>query len=268
MEQAEVVKTPITRDTITTFDGIEHEREEILSKMDDDDFYYGYLGKNALSSSSLKKLLTSPKEYAMSLEGVTQETSALIDGRLFHMNLLEPEKFEALNVVEVASKNTKAYKEAKAELGEVYTRAEIDRAISLCEIMKNNKVAMEYLKGATYEVPEIATIEGVPFRGKADIVKGKTIIDIKTTSEIQNFYFSARRFSYDLQAALYLKLFEDADEFIFICIDKKTHDIGIYECSDEFLGSGLKKLKKGIADYKFFFQEDTDLEQYVIRDTI
>ena len=42
---------------ITTFDGVEHKRDEILEKMYDDDFYYGYLGKNALSSSSLKNIL-------------------------------------------------------------------------------------------------------------------------------------------------------------------------------------------------------------------
>lgn len=268
MVEGMTVKRDLERDTITTFDNVVHKRDEILEKMLDDDFYYGYLGKNALSSSSLKKILTSPKEYVMGLEEGGPESSALIDGRLFHMNLLEPEKFNELNIVEVASKNTKIFKAAKEELGEVYTRTEIDRAENLCSILKKNKIAMEYLEGADFEVPEMAMIDGIPFRGKADIVKGKKIIDIKTTADIQNFYFSARKFGYDLQAALYLKLFEEAEEFIFLCIDKKTHDIGIYECSDEFLGGGLRKLEKGIKDYKFFFQEDTDLEQYVIRDTL
>ena len=32
-------------------------KEDILKKMMDDDFYYGYLGKNALSSSSCKSLI-------------------------------------------------------------------------------------------------------------------------------------------------------------------------------------------------------------------
>ena len=55
-------------ETITTFDGVVHDKEEIIEKMYDDDFYYGYLGKQALSSSSLKKLLSSPNEYLRSLE--------------------------------------------------------------------------------------------------------------------------------------------------------------------------------------------------------
>ena len=37
---------------ITTFDNITHEIDELLDKMMDDNFYYGYLGKYALSSSS------------------------------------------------------------------------------------------------------------------------------------------------------------------------------------------------------------------------
>lgn len=31
---------------ITTFDGEEHDKEELLVKMLDDDFYYGYLGRH------------------------------------------------------------------------------------------------------------------------------------------------------------------------------------------------------------------------------
>ncbi len=39
---------------ITLLDGTQHEEKEILEKMQDDSFYYGYLSKAALSSPSLK----------------------------------------------------------------------------------------------------------------------------------------------------------------------------------------------------------------------
>ena len=39
---------------ITTFDGVTHDEQELLEQMLDDDFYYGYLGKQALSSSNLR----------------------------------------------------------------------------------------------------------------------------------------------------------------------------------------------------------------------
>ena len=251
-------------ESITTFDGVKHDKDEIIEKMYDDDFYYGYLGKNVLSSSSLKKLLTSPNEYLRSLEEESSESQPLRDGKLFHWRILEPEKFAALNVVDVASKNTKAYREMRDAIGgEVFTKREIEQAEGLATILNANGPAMELLKDADYEVPQIDIVNGIPFRGKADIVQGTKIIDIKTTADLEGFQRAAYRFGYDLQAYLYLQLFPQADEFVFLVIDKKTKDIGIYTCSEDFLESGRKKLEQGIENYKFFFQGDIDLSQFV-----
>lgn len=249
---------------ITTFDGVEHDKEELIEKMYDDDFYYGYLGQHALSSSSLKKLLVSPNEYLRSIQETNPDTQPLRDGKLFHWCILEPQKFANLNIVDVASKNTKAYKElVESTEGDVFLRREVIQAESLAGVLKANKAAMSLLENADYEVPAIDMIEGVPFRGKADILQGTKIIDIKTTNDLEGFNFAAYRFGYDLQAYLYLQLFPQADEFVFLVIDKKTTDIGIFECSEEFLESGKNKLQQGIENYKFFFQGDIDISQFV-----
>jgi len=253
---------------ITTFDGVKHDKEELLEKMIDDDFYYGYLGEHALSSSTLKIILKSPKAYISSLENEDTGSQALTDGKLFHMSILEADKFEALPVVDVASKASKIYKEAKAEHGEVFTLKEINKAKALAEVFLRNKEVNEYLNNADFEVPQIQMIEGLPFRGKADVIKGNLIIDLKTTANINDFEYSALKFGYDLQAYLYLQLFPEAEQFVFICIDKTTKDIGIFECSNSFLESGRRKLKKGIKDYKHFFQTDLDLEQHTIKKTL
>jgi len=251
-------------ETITTFDGVKHDKDEIIEKMYDDDFYYDYLGKQVLSSSSLKKLLTSPNEYLRSLEEDGSDSQPLRDGKLFHWCILEPEKFAELNVVDVASKNTKAFREMKEALGnEVFTRREIEQAEGLAKVLKANGPAMALLKDADYEVPQIDVINDIPFRGKADIVQGTKIIDIKTTADLEGFQRAAYRFGYDLQAYLYLQLFPQVDEFVFLVIDKKTKDIGIYTCSEDFLESGREKLEQGIENYKFFFQGELDLSQFV-----
>jgi len=109
-------------DTIELLNGELFRHDEILELMKDDKFYYGYLGKAALSSSSIKLLLDSPKKYKYVTEYSKQEeTSALIAGALFHQAILEPDKFEKNVYVDVQSKNTKAYKLAKEEHGKVYT---------------------------------------------------------------------------------------------------------------------------------------------------
>ena len=140
---------------ITTFDGVTHDKQELLEQMLDDDFYYGYLGKQALSSSNLKLLLTSVKQYAKRLEGESESTQALRDGKLFHWRILEPDKFDDLNIVEVASKNTKTYRAAVEELGEVYTRPEVTKAVELADVLLANNEAASYLEDADFEVPAI-----------------------------------------------------------------------------------------------------------------
>jgi len=102
---------------------------------------------------------------------------------------------------------------------------------------------------------------GLPFRGKADAKKGTTIIDLKTTANIQDFEYSAKKYSYDLQAALYLDLF-DADDFIFLVVDKRTLDVGVYTITAGFIDSGLQKLQVATDAYKNYIMSDYDLEQY------
>jgi hypothetical protein len=49
--------------TIKLLDNTEHEVQELIDNSYSEDFYYGYLGKAAFSSSALKLLLDSPKTY-------------------------------------------------------------------------------------------------------------------------------------------------------------------------------------------------------------
>lgn len=255
-------------EVITTFDNVKHDKEEILKLMDDDDFYYGYLGQQALSSSSLKWILKSPNVYVNMLTDGQTESQALRDGKLIHWRVLEPHKFEDLNVIQVSSRTTNAYKAALEEMGEVYLQKEVDMAVEIADALLKNDVARDMLDGADFEVPAIKMIDGIPFRGKADVLKGRTIIDVKTTADIKGFRWSAQKFGYDLQAYLYLQLFPEAHSFTFLVIDKNTSDVGVFECSPQFLDDGRRKLEKGIADYKYFFQEDNPIEQFVIREML
>ena len=250
---------------ITTFDNKQWNKEELLDNMYDDSFYYGYLGKNALSSSSIKTLLSSPKTYYFTTKYGSSETQALRDGKLFHTMILEPEKLNDIIFVEAATKASKEYKLAKETGKEVYTNTEKKAAERLCDALLRNEAVKEYLTKAEYEVPQIAMIDGVPIRAKADIIKGNTIIDLKTTTGIKDFRYSADKYSYDLQAWLYKEMF-GVDNFVFIAIDKGSLDIAIFECSDEFYAKGKAKFEQGVSNYKHFFQtEGVDLDQYVLR---
>ena len=194
---------------ITLLNGDAWAKEEILANMFDDEFYYGHLGKHALSSSSLKTILKSPKTYRNVIKygDPSADSPALSLGKLAHWMLLEPHKIDKLHFIDASTKNTLKYKEAKENYDEVFLTKERKATERITDAVLRNEAALKLLSNSEFEVPEIAMLEGLPFRGKADIIQGDTIIDYKTSSELKGFRYSADKYGYDLQAYMYLRLF-------------------------------------------------------------
>ena len=252
--------------TIKLLDGQSWDYNELLEQMLKDEFYYGYLGKAALSSSSLKKLLQSPKAYEASLKDKQQETKALREGKLIHLLLLEPHKEETLNVIDVKSRTSKAYKDAALEFGgeNTFTSIEIATAKKVARAVKDCPEAWEMIYGAATEVPVAGSIMGLPFRAKADILhKGTRIVDLKTTADIHKFKWNAYSFGYDAQAAIYTHLF-GLEEFTFLVVDKSSYDVGVFTTTPEFIKSGKEKVAKAIEIYREYFIEGRPLSSYII----
>ena len=56
---------------------------------------------------------------------------------------------------------------------------------------------------------------------------------------------------------------------LFIVIDKKTHQIGMFDCSPKFYETGKEKVKKAVEIYDLFYKtEDFDPSQYFINKTL
>ena len=120
-----------------------------------------------------------------------------------------------------------------------------------------------------YEKPGIIDLEGLLWKGKADIINhtNQLLVDLKTTSNINSFHSSAYKFNYDSQAYIYSKMF--GYELVFVVIDKSTHQLGLFDCSEEFLQSGQNKVAKAVQSYNEFFAGDgMDLSQYYINKTL
>jgi hypothetical protein len=253
-------------DTIELLNGEIFRQDEILELMEDDGFYYDYLGKAALSSSSIKLLNDSPKKYKYVTKYGSPESQGLRDGWLFHTAILEPDVFESQIFVDVQSKNTKAYKLAKEEHGKVFTMKEKNDAERLADAFLRNEHALQMITNCEFEVPAIGMIHGYPFRGKADVYDRYRICDLKTTSDLKAFPFSSRKWGYDIQVYIYCQLFNmDWRNFKFIAVDKGSLDIGIYDVSEEFYNSGKDKTLKAIETYETFFINGADLDTYCIK---
>jgi hypothetical protein len=241
-------------------------KKEVLEKLKDDEHYYGEYGRQFISNSDIRTLMTNPLEF----KKPTPSAPHFLIGGYFHTAILEPDKIKNFKIVEASSRNTKAYKEITN--GEIcLLQHEVDKVEALVDKMMNNTVCREFIhtEGNEFEVPGVAQLGGNYWKGKADIVnhKEKLVIDLKTTADLSKFYWSAKKYNYDSQAFVYKNLF--GYDMLFIAIDKSTGQIGIFDCSDEFLSSGFAKVEKANEIYDLFYKtEDFEPHNYFINKTL
>ena len=182
-----------------TLDGKKWDKDDLLEKMIDDSFYYGYMVDNSLSSSVIKRLAKNPNEYLRQ----ESDTSRFDVGTLFHWFILEPEKFESAQYVDVSSRKGKAWSEAVEEYGKVYLKKDKDLAESMGERLMSNSKVQDAIKMTKFEVPQVGYINDYLFRGKADILGDVYIIDLKTCQDVNWFKKEARRYNYGAQVYIY-----------------------------------------------------------------
>ena len=229
------------------------DKKKVLEKLKSDENYYGDFGKQFLSNSDIRTLLTNP--LALGIQ--SKPSPAFLVGGYFHTAILEPDKLKKYKVIESSTRNTKAYKEMSG--GELcLLQKEVDQIELMTQKILENDVCRGLIKGidVEYEKPGLAELEGALWKGKADIVNHdeKLIIDLKTTKDINAFKWSANRFNYDSQAYIYSKLF--GYEFVFIVIDKETHQIAVMDCSPDFYSSGADKVKRAVEAYDLFYKTE------------
>jgi len=117
-------------------------------------------------------------------------------------------------------------------------------------------------------VPAVSSIQGEMWKGKADIIHPEMIIDLKTTSDIYSFKWSAKKYNYDSQAYLYQQMFGTPLVFYVVC--KTTGMLGVFEPSPEFIEGGESKVAKAIEVYRKFYGESPseDIDTYFINDIL
>ena len=240
--------------------------KQVIKKLKDDKHYYGDFGKKYLSNSDISKLLTNP----LSLREEQKQIPDFLIGGYFHTAILEPDKLKKFKIIDATTRNTKLYKEISG--GEMcLLQSEVDKLELMIDKMLSNKACVDLIRGINveYEKPGITELEGLKWKGKADIVNHdeRLIVDLKTTADLHKFRYSASKYNYDSQAYIYQHLF--GYELIFIAIDKTTHQIGIFDCSPDFLLRGRDKVQRAVEQYKLFYEsEDFDPQQYFINQTL
>jgi hypothetical protein len=230
---------------------------QILELLKNDQEYYAGIGKNYLSNSDIGTLLNNPKEFGVPRE----DNKAFMEGRYFHQLILEPEKAKDLLYVDASTRTTKIYKDfcESNNLPFCMLQKEKEDVEELVKVINGNIAFFEeiYKKGNQYEIPAVAEIQGMMWKGKADIVTDNAIIDLKTTSDIDKFKWNAKKYNYDSQCYIYQILF--GKPLVFYAIDKTTKVLGIFRPTEEFIKSGEDKVARAIEVYnKYFGANPTD----------
>ena len=242
--------------------------KEILEKLREDEHYYGKFGQQFLSNSDISTLLKNPKD----LHKPKPSSPAFLVGGYFHTAILEPDKLKSFKIVEASTRNTKAYKEISD--GELcLLKHEVDQIELMTQAVMDNDVCRDLIKPilgqVEYEEPRVGKIHDQMWKGKADIInhEDKLVIDLKTTSDIDKFQWSASKYNYDSQAYIYSTLF--GYEMLFMVIDKTTHQIGLFDCSPDFYKRGEDKVRKACDAYELFYKtENFDHKQHLLTKTL
>jgi peroxiredoxin len=241
---------------------------DIIEQLRDDEQYYKGVGKEFLSNSDIGTLLNNPQDYGKYRE----DNKTFAEGRYFHQLILEPEKVKDVPMVDVSTRTTKEYKSfcENNNLPFCLLKKEVEEMERLVAIMKGNITFFEeiYRDGNQYEVPNVGEIQGMMWKGKADIVTDTMVIDLKTTSDINKFKYSAKAYNYDSQCYIYQMLF--GKPLVFYVVDKLTGQLGVFKPTDEFVGGGAIKVGKAIEVFNKYFSKtpSDDIANYFIEENL
>jgi hypothetical protein len=242
--------------------------QEILTRLNSDSDYYGTFGKQFLSNSDIGALLKDPSSFGKDKE----KTVPMVQGSYFHAALLEPQKVVDFLICDVSSRNTNRYKEMCESQGAdiILLSKEVEELDAMVDSIKGRMdfFDMIYEDGNLYEQPGLSNIMGEVWKGKADIISSEYVIDLKTTANIEEFKYSARKYNYDSQAYIYNQIF--GKPVLFIAVEKGTNKTGMFDCSEDFLDRGKEKVQRAIEVWRKFFgpNKTEDITQYYTKETL
>ena len=233
-----------------------------------------YHSGSGISNSSLKHMGKSPAHYKAALEGDSPESAALSFGSLFHMLVLEPERFDA--EVWVAPACARRSKDEKAKWADFWECSEgkirvdnfgnivykdkngvikkdslltLEVARSMADSVMAHPIAAKIF-GSGMKEKSIYSLDadtGLLKRCRVDCIpdKSNVVFDLKSTLDAspEGFTKSICNFEYHVQGAYYLDIANeqklDREIFGFVAVEKTPpYAVGVYQLSQDFLEIG------------------------------
>ena len=223
------------------------------------------------SSSTARKILTSPKKYLYDKTAESVPTKAMEEGTAIHTYFLENELFKNRYCFKPKAFNgrTKEGKQWMEEHGHLNVLAAEweENLIHMNHSFLASPAKMIYdMKGLTELSFFSEDLGGIRAKCRPDWISSDahTVVDLKTTQDAspKGFQKSIGQFGYHIQASWYLRVLQNLDvpvkEFIFIAIEKTApFCVGVYRADTEMLEEGNKKVDEAINQILWCKENDS-----------
>ena len=252
---------------------------------------YNHNDTTAVSNSMINMLLNEPYNFDRFMKGEYQSfsTEPMTFGTAFHFFVLshvngkDLDEGLGLALVPDYNRRTNKGKEAYSELIEQYpdgsfiTKSAYDNAERLAEQTVNNKYFKEYIAklkseyALGYEEEFTSDYNGLKLRGKMDLacynIDGELakVVDLKTTSDISGFRYSAYKYGYHRQSCHYtlpngLQLEDNV--FDFLAVDKTFGTIKVFKTRrPEYIEKAKDAFAYGLSEMKYYLENGLRVEE-------
>lgn len=220
-----------------------------------------------LSSSNLKMLLNSPKQFHNekilgNAKQSVSNTSALDLGTYVHTLVLEPGMVDAEVAIYKGWRKQGAEFDAFKQANEgklIISEPQAFNGQRLAKSVDACPPALALLKNGKPELSLATTMFDVPVKMRADYINVDAgyIVDVKTTrwpSGVDTFRRVVRELGYELSAALYCdiayRVYGKVFDFYWVVISKSDIDCQTYKASTHTLSEGSALVNKALITYK------------------
>jgi hypothetical protein len=233
-----------------------------------------------LSFSSFRPFFKSPKHFYSNQMEKKEETKAMTEGTMFHMAILEPERFESTywvfddseKVAEIGGGNprvTAVYKNWKAEIfaknegKEPITKELKNTLVFIREYLQKNSATKDLLFGeGENEVDCEFEYENLLFHGRIDRIGKDFIVDLKKVADasFDKNRWNIRDSFLDVQADMYC-MAKGIKTYYLIFVDLECN-VCVVKFDEATLNSAWEKFKTGVEGFLTCIETDSFLSSY------
>ena len=227
-----------------------------------------YLAIDAIGSTQLDWMATSPRHYHWAKSQPREETDATRLGTALHVALLEPQLFEDQYVAEpdpwsispeaASPRATKAYKLVVAKLregGKIVLRSDaLDAIEGMVRSIRSHDRALELLEACSERELTLLWQRGTHrCRGRLDLGGDRIVADLKATRDLRRFSpWILTDEGYWRQAGHYVdgarRLGRDVEAFFHLAVENTPpHDVGVFELDQGALELGVEDANRQLA---------------------